>query len=117
MLKGAGNTISIVVFAIFMASLMGLAVGVARLSGNPLISGLGKLYVELFRNLSLLLIMFFFAFRGLQTIARYRGAFRMGRGLLRQQPRTGRPLARDHACALVAVAHRTARCRRGRLAR
>ena len=62
MLKGAGNTISIVVFAIFMASLMGLAVGVARLSGNPLISGLGKLYVELFRNLSLLLIMFFFAF-------------------------------------------------------
>ncbi len=62
MLKGAGNTISIVVFAIIFASLLGLAVGVARLSSNPIISRLGRLHVDLFRNLPLLLIMFFFAF-------------------------------------------------------
>ena len=62
MLKGAGNTLSVVIFAIVLASLLGLAVGVARLSNNPIVSRLGKVYVELFRNLPLLLIMFFFAF-------------------------------------------------------
>ena len=62
MLKGAGNTIAVVVFAIFLSSMLGLAVGVARLSSNPMVNRLGKLYVELFRNLPLLLIMFFFAF-------------------------------------------------------
>ena len=62
MLKGAGNTISVVVFAIALSSFLGLLVGVARLAGNPMISRLGGLFVETFRNLPLLLIMFFFAF-------------------------------------------------------
>ena len=62
MLKGAGNTISVVAFAILFSSLLGLAVGVARLSSHPIINRMGGLYVELFRNLPLLLIMFFFAF-------------------------------------------------------
>ncbi len=62
MLKGAGNTISVVVFAIGLASFLGLLVGVARLSTNPILNQLGKIYVETFRNLPLLLLMFFFAF-------------------------------------------------------
>ena len=62
MLKGAGNTLSVVLIAIALASLLGLALGVARLASNPVVNWLGKLYVELFRNLPLLLIMFFFAF-------------------------------------------------------
>ena len=62
MLKGAGNTLSVVGFAIVAASLLGLAIGVARLTTHPLINGLGNLYVQTFRNLPLLLIMFFFAF-------------------------------------------------------
>lgn len=62
MLKGAGNTISVVVFAIAVSSFLGLLVGVSRLSSNPILTRLGKLYVETFRNLPLLLIMFFFAF-------------------------------------------------------
>ena len=61
-LKGAGNTLSVVFFSIILASLLGLAVGVARLSTNPMVTRLGRVYVELFRNLPLLLIMFFFAF-------------------------------------------------------
>ena len=61
-IKGAGNTISVVVFAILFSSLLGLAVGVARLASNPILNRLGTFYVELFRNLPLLLIMFFFAF-------------------------------------------------------
>ncbi len=70
MLKGAGNTLSVVVFAILLSSLLGLAVGIARLTSNPLINRLGKLYVELFRNLPLLLIMFFFAFAVLRELPR-----------------------------------------------
>ena len=62
MLKGAGNTIAVVVFAIALSSILGLLVGVARLANNPIITRLGKVYVETFRNLPLLLIMFFFAF-------------------------------------------------------
>ncbi len=70
-LKGGGNTISVVVFAIAISSLLGLLIGVARLSSNPIVNRIGKLYVESFRNLPLLLIMFFFAFavfRGLPQI-------------------------------------------------
>ena len=62
MLKGAGNTIAVVIFAIAASSILGLLVGVARLAHNPIITRLGKVYVETFRNLPLLLIMFFFAF-------------------------------------------------------
>ncbi|MDE2838846.1 MAG: ABC transporter permease subunit [Chloroflexota bacterium] len=61
-LKGAGNTLSVVLFAIGVSSFLGLLIGVARLTPNPLLSRVAKLYVELFRNLPLLLIMFFFAF-------------------------------------------------------
>jgi general L-amino acid transport system permease protein len=70
MLKGAGNTISVVLFAIVASSLLGLLVGVARLSGNPLVNRMGLVYVELFRNLPLLLIMFFFAFAAFRALPR-----------------------------------------------
>ncbi len=69
-LKGAGNTISVVFFAIVLSSLLGLAVGVARLSTNPMVTRLGRVYVELFRNLPLLLIMFFFAFAVFRSLPR-----------------------------------------------
>ena len=69
-IKGAGNTISVVVLAILLSSLLGLAFGVARLSSNPLVSRLSKIYVELFRNLPLLLIMFFFAFGAFRELPR-----------------------------------------------
>lgn len=69
-LKGAGNTISVVFFAIILSSLLGLAVGVARLSTNPMVTRLGGVYVELFRNLPLLLIMFFFAFAVFRSLPR-----------------------------------------------
>lgn len=61
-LKGAGNTLSVVVFAIAVSTFLGLLIGVARLTPNPLLSRVAKFYVEVFRNLPLLLIMFFFAF-------------------------------------------------------
>ena len=70
MLKGAGNTISVVLFAISVSSILGLLVGVARLAVNPVVNRIGLVYVELFRNLPLLLIMFFFAFAAFRALPR-----------------------------------------------
>ena len=69
-LKAAGNTLSVVIIAIALSSLLGLAVGVARLASNPIINRLAKLYVEFFRNLPLLLLMFFFAFAVFRVLPR-----------------------------------------------
>ncbi len=79
MLKGAGNTISVVLFAIALSSILGLLVGVARLSGNPIVSRMGLIYVELFRNLPLLLIMFFFAFAAFRSLPRIEEELGLGR--------------------------------------
>ena len=71
-LKGVGNTVVLVAIGIVLSSLVGLTVGVARLSQNPLLSGLARLYVEVLRNVPLLVLMFTFAFvvfAGLPNIA------------------------------------------------
>ena len=60
-LKGIGNTLMLVVLGIFLASFIGLAIGIFRLAKHPVLSGIATVYVELFRNLPLLLIMYYFA--------------------------------------------------------
>ena len=60
-LKGVANTLMLVVLGIFLASFIGLAIGVFRLAKHPVLSGMATVFVELFRNLPLLMIMFFFA--------------------------------------------------------
>ena len=59
-LKGVGNTLTLVVLGIFLASFMGLAIGIFRLAKHPILSGMAGMYVEFFRNLPLLVIMYFF---------------------------------------------------------
>ena len=61
-LKGVGNTVILVALGIVIASVIGLFVGIARLSKNPLLSGMGRIYVEIVRNVPLLVLMFLFAF-------------------------------------------------------
>ena len=82
MLKGAGNTIAVVIFAIVLSSFVGLAVGVARLAGNPIVTRIGKLYVETFRNIPLLLIMFFFAFGAFRELPKIKEAAGLDRVFL-----------------------------------
>ena len=60
-LKGVGNTLMLVILGIFLASFIGLAIGVFRLAKHPILSGMATVFVELFRNLPLLLIMLFLA--------------------------------------------------------
>ncbi len=61
-LVGLVNTLRVAVVGIFLATLVGLVVGVARLSGNWLISKLAGAYVEFFRNTPLLVQLFFWYF-------------------------------------------------------
>lgn len=53
------NTVLLAVVAIAASSLIGLAVGAARLSRNWLLARLGTCYVETFRNIPVLLQIFF----------------------------------------------------------
>jgi len=57
LLKGVANTLVLVVIAIFVASFLGLLVGVARLAKHPIISRFAAGYTELFRNVPLLALM------------------------------------------------------------
>ncbi len=98
-LKGAGNTLSVVLLAIALASVLGLFIGVARLTGNPIVSLTGKLYVETFRNLPLLLIMFFFAFAAFRELPQIEAgagwsgvAYISNRGLAAPWPHTANQL-------------------------
>jgi general L-amino acid transport system permease protein len=59
---GLVNTLRIMVLGIILATIIGLIVGIARLSNNWLLRKLALVYVELFRNTPLLLQLFFWYF-------------------------------------------------------
>lgn len=54
-LVGLVNTLRVAVVGIILATLIGTAIGVSRFSRNALLRGLGQIYVELFRNIPVLL--------------------------------------------------------------
>ena len=57
-LVGLGNTLFVSAVGIVLATLIGTVVGVARLSSNWLVARLASGYVELMRNIPLLLQLF-----------------------------------------------------------
>jgi general L-amino acid transport system permease protein len=62
LLVGFLNTLYVAVFCIISATILGFLVGVGRLSNNWLISKICMCYVELFRNIPPLLVIFFWYF-------------------------------------------------------
>src|SRR4051794_20920991 len=58
LLAGIVNTIWVSIWAVLLATVTGLIVGIARLSLNPLLAFLALLYVEALRNVPLLLYLF-----------------------------------------------------------
>ncbi|MDB5506712.1 MAG: amino acid transporter permease [Devosia sp.] len=58
-LVGLLNTVRVAVLGCILATLLGVALAVARLSGNLLLGGLVRWYVEIIRNTPLLLQLFF----------------------------------------------------------
>lgn len=57
-LVGIANTVKVSLLAAIFGTMLGLAVGIARMSRNPLLARLALVYVELLRNVPLLLYLF-----------------------------------------------------------
>ncbi len=90
---GLLNTLLVAVLGVILATLLGFTLGVARLSRNWLIAKLAAAYVEIARNIPLLLQIFFwyFAFFGglpapRRSIDLPAGAFLHNRGLALPKP-------------------------------
>ncbi len=67
-LVGLLNTILVSVIGIIFATIIGVIVGIARLSNNYLIERSASVYVEFFRNIPLLLQIFFWYFAALRAL-------------------------------------------------
>lgn len=62
LLVGLLNSLRVMFFGIIIASILGVSVGIGRLSNNWLVSKLSGAYVEILRNTPLLLQLFFWYF-------------------------------------------------------
>ena len=58
-LIGVFNTLYVAFIGIILSTILGILIGISRVSGNWLISKLAEIYVEVLRNIPLLLILFF----------------------------------------------------------
>ena len=67
-LVGLLNTILVSAIGIIFATIIGVVVGIARLSNNYLIKRSAAVYVEFFRNIPLLLQIFFWYFAALRAL-------------------------------------------------
>ena len=67
-LVGLLNTILVASIGIFFATILGVIVGISRLSPNYLIAKFAAIYVEIFRNIPLLLQIFFWYFAALRAL-------------------------------------------------
>ncbi|GLK73159.1 ABC transporter permease [Ancylobacter dichloromethanicus] len=92
---GLGNTVMLSLVSILTATVLGAALGFARLSRNALIAGLAKAYVEAFRNTpQLVQIVFWYSFFTLlpgprQSWSILDLAFASNRGLTVPAPENG----------------------------
>ena len=67
-LVGLLNTILVSAIGIFFATILGVTVGISRLSQNYLVSKVAEWYVEIFRNIPLILQIFFWYFAALRAL-------------------------------------------------
>jgi len=78
---GLLNTLLMAFTGIVAATIIGVIVGVARLSKNWLIARMAMVYIEIFRNIPLLLQIFFWYFAVLRALPAPRGSFSFADGV------------------------------------
>ena len=107
---GLLNTLLVAAIGIVIATVLGFAIGIARLSSNWLISAIATVYIEVIRNLPLLLQIFFWYFAVLATLPSPRQStelwfhsFLNNRGLFMPRPEFGPGSWLMFAGLLVAV--------------
>ena len=67
-LVGLLNTLLVSFIGIILSTILGLIIGIARLSSNYLINRTASIYIEFFRNIPLLLQIFFWYFAALRAL-------------------------------------------------
>jgi general L-amino acid transport system permease protein len=75
---GLVDTIVVAALSIVIATILGLIVGIARLSSNWLIRTIATVYVEVFRNIPPLLVILFWYLAVIQTLPSIRDAIQLG---------------------------------------
>jgi general L-amino acid transport system permease protein len=78
LLAGFVDTMVVSVLGIVIATVVGVLVGIARLSSNLLVRWLGTVYVETFRNIPPLLVILFWYFAVIQALPEPRNALDFG---------------------------------------
>ncbi|WP_391090001.1 ABC transporter permease subunit [Vibrio sp. NH-UV-68] len=78
---GLLNTALVSFFGIILATVIGFIVGIARLSSNWLVSRFAAVYIEIFRNVPLLLQIFFWYFAVLQALPSTRQSMSLGEAI------------------------------------
>jgi general L-amino acid transport system permease protein len=79
---GLLNTLLVSALGVILATLLGFIMGIARLSNNWLIAKVAAMYVETFRNIPLLLQIFFWYFAVLRTLPMPRQSIEIGSAFL-----------------------------------
>ncbi|MBJ3785529.1 amino acid ABC transporter permease [Devosia sediminis] len=67
-LVGITNTLLVAIIGIVLATMLGFTIGIARLSSNFIVSSLATVYIEVIRNVPLLLQLFFWYFAVLKAM-------------------------------------------------
>jgi general L-amino acid transport system permease protein len=75
---GLGNTVKVAVAGCILATAFGLLIALCRLSTNWLVSSLARIYVELFRNVPLIIQVFFWYFGILRALPAVRQSVDVG---------------------------------------
>ena len=75
---GLLNTLLVSALGIVVATLLGFVIGVARLSSNWLVARMASAYIEIFRNVPLLLQIFFWYFAVLRALPAPRQSLALG---------------------------------------
>ena len=78
---GLLNTLVMAFAGIIAATIIGVIVGIARLSKNWLVARLALVYIEIFRNIPLLLQIFFWYFAALRALPSPRGSINFADGV------------------------------------
>jgi general L-amino acid transport system permease protein len=74
-LVGLTNTLKVAFFGIILTTILGITIGIARLSTNWLMSTLARVYIEIFRNTPLLVQIFIWFYAVFLTMPRIEDSF------------------------------------------
>ena len=100
---GIMNTMKVAFLGIILATIVGVIVGIARLSTNWLVARLASVYVEVLRNIPLLLHLFFFYGLLINILPRPRDSWTLLPGVFLSNRGLKYPVMADHPIWLWVV--------------